>query len=114
MCPAPPKYSAARRRRQTPADHRIHIDSDDAWVDVDLHAVFTGHVKIRQDDRQVAADSITYDYDTDKVTVKGKVDFLDPKLRVHGDAGTYDSAGGADFDKANFKSWIATAAASPA
>ncbi len=37
------------------------------------------------------------------MTVKGKVDFLDPKLRVRSANGSYETAGGANFNEAFFQ-----------
>ncbi len=65
--------------------------------------MLTGRVTVTQDERSVSADSVTYDYSTDKLTVKGKVDFLDPKLRVRSDSGSYETAGGANFNEAFFQ-----------
>ena len=101
MCPAPPKHSVAPTTGFAP-DHLIHIDSDDAMVDADGHAVLNGHVMVRQDERTMAADSVKYNYDSGQLDVKGAVDFEDPKLRIKSDTGTYDTLGGADFDQANF------------
>jgi LPS-assembly protein len=103
MCPAPPK------RKQTPAvviapgDHLIRIDSDAASLDAAGLAILTGHVQVHQDERSVAADSVTYDEKSGKLVVKGAVDFEDPKLGIHSDTGTYDALGGAAFDRANFQ-----------
>jgi LPS-assembly protein len=103
MCPAPPKRSPAPGIPLSDDDHRIHIDSDDAMVDAEGHAVVNGRVTVRQDARTVAADSMTYDYKTGRLAVKGGVDFEDPKLRIKSDTGNYDTVGGADFDQANFQ-----------
>ena len=104
MCPAPPKHSTVPLVKDvTAGDHRIYIDSDDAMADAEGHAVVNGHVKVSQDARTVAADSMNYDYKTGKLAVKGAVDFEDPKVRVKSDNGTYDTAGGAAFDQANFE-----------
>jgi LPS-assembly protein len=102
VCPAPPKYTATRRADIAADDHRIFVDSDDAVIGAD-GAVLTGRVIVRQDERSVDADSVAYDYLNDKVTVTGKVDFLDPRLRVQSDSGSYDSLGRANFDKAFFQ-----------
>lgn len=103
MCPAPPKHSPAPATPLAADDHLIHIDSDDAMVDAkEQRAVVNGRVNVRQDGRTMAADSMNYDYKTGKLTVKGAVDFEDPKLRVKSDSGTYDAVGGAAFDDANF------------
>ena len=102
MCPAPPKHSPPPVTL-TADDHLIHIESDGATVDADGHALLNGRVKVSQDARTMAADSMDYDYKTGKLTVKGAVDFEDPKLRIKSDTGTYDTVGGATFDGANFQ-----------
>src|ERR1019366_7817029 len=102
LCPAPPKHSPPPAVPLSPDDHLIHIASDYFTADAAGHAVASGHVKVRQDARTVFADSMTYDYNTGKLAVKGAVDFEDPKLRIKSDDGNYDAVGGADFDRANF------------
>jgi LPS-assembly protein len=103
MCPAPPKHKRTPAAVIPAGDHRIRIDSDAASLDAEGHATLTGHVVARQDARTVAADFVTYDEKTGKLTVKGAVDFEDPKLGVSSDTGTYDAVGGADFDQAFFR-----------
>jgi LPS-assembly protein len=102
MCPAPPKITATRPADIAPDDHSIHIETDDAVLNIDLDAVLKGHVTVRQDERSLEADEVTYDYVTDRLNVKGRVNFLDPKLRVRSEAGSYETLGGATFDQANF------------
>jgi LPS-assembly protein len=102
MCPAPPKYLAPIASDIAADDHRIHIDSDDAMVDANGNAVLNGRVRVRQDARSVTSDSVTYDK-SGRVSVKGAVDFEDPKLRVRSDTGRYDIDGAANFDRANFQ-----------
>ncbi len=103
MCPAPPKRSKTPATPLSTDDHMIHIDSDGAEVDADGNTVVTGHVKVRQDQRTLAADAMHYDFKTGKLDVKGAVDFEDPKVGIKSDAGSYDALGGADFDRANFR-----------
>ncbi len=103
MCPAPPKHTAVRPPDIANDDHRIHIDSDDAKLGTDGNAVFNGRVTVHQDERSVAADSVTYDSKSGRVAVKGGVDFEDPKLRVRSDRGSYDTDGTANFDQASFQ-----------
>jgi len=104
MCPAPPRH---KRPPPTPStvlalDHLIRIDSDAASIDAAGLAVLTGHVQVHQDQRTVAADSMTYDERTGKLDVKGQVDFEDPLLTIHSSSGTYDADGGASFNDAQF------------
>ena len=103
VCPAPPKFTYTRPAGIEADDHRIHIDSNDALLGLDGNAVLNGRVTVTQDQRSVSADSVTYDYSADKLNVKGKVDFLDPKLRVRSDSGSYETAGGANFNEAFFQ-----------
>ena len=103
VCPAPPKYSFTRPVDIPVDDHRIHVDTDDALLDADGSAVLNGRVTVRQDERSVAADSVNYDFNSDKLTVKGKVDFLDPRLRVRSDSGSYETDGAANFNEAFFQ-----------
>jgi len=103
MCPAPPKRKRPPAAVIPSGDHRVRIESDGASLDANGLAVFTGHVQLRQDQRTVAADRVTYDEKTGKVTVNGSVDFEDPRIGVKGDSGDYDELLGADFDRANFQ-----------
>jgi LPS-assembly protein len=102
ICPAPPKYTLTRPADIAADDHRIHVESNDGIFGAD-GAVLSGRVNIRQDERSVVADSVSYDYLNDKVTVKGKVDFLDPRLRVQSASGSYQTAGVASFNEAYFQ-----------
>jgi LPS-assembly protein len=103
MCPAPPKRKHPPAAAIAPGDHLIRIDTDGGSVDAAGLAILSGHVQVHQDERSVAADSVTYDEKTGKLVVKGAVDFEDPKLGIRSDAGTYDALGGAAFDRANFQ-----------
>jgi len=103
VCPAPPKFTYTRPPDIAADDHRIHIETNDAQLGINGDAALNGRVTVTQDERSVSADSVTYDYGLDKLTVTGKVDFLDPRLRVRGDSGSYDTAGGANFNEAFFQ-----------
>ena len=102
VCPTPPKIKVTRPADIAADDHRIHIDSDDAVLNIDLDAVLKGHVTVRQDERSLEADEVTYDYITDRLNVKGRVNFLDPRLRVRSDSGSYGTVDGGTFNQANF------------
>jgi LPS-assembly protein len=102
ICPAPPKYVLTRPADIALDDHHIFIESDFATLS-ETDAAVGGRVIVRQDSRSVAADSFHYDRDADKITVTGKVDFLDPKLRIRSANGSYATSGSANFDQANFQ-----------
>lgn len=103
LCPAPPHHAARSAGEIAADDHLIHIESDDAAVGADGNAVLSGRVAVRQDERVVTADTVTYDKTTGRITVRGAVDFLDPKLRISSQTGSYDQQGGAQFGQANFQ-----------
>jgi LPS-assembly protein len=105
VCPAPPKFTYTRPPGIAADDHQIHIEANDAVLELgdDANAVLKGRVTVTQDLRSVSADSVTYDFNADKLSVKGKVDFLDPKLRVRGDSGSYETVGAANFNEAFFQ-----------
>ncbi len=102
MCPSPPKHVAPAADIALD-DLRIHIDTDGAILSADGTDVLNGRVKVRQGARSVSADTVTYDEKTGKVSVKGSVDFEDPKMRVLGPTGSYDTVGHANFDQADFQ-----------
>ncbi len=103
LCPAPPHYVPRTAAEVAADDHRVHIESDDAAVGADGIATVSGHVAVRQDARVVTADLVTVDQTSGRITVKGAVDFLDPKLRIMSQAGSYDQSGGASFSEAEFQ-----------
>jgi LPS-assembly protein len=104
VCPAPPKFTYTRPSGVAADDHSIRIEANDAVLSIaDGITVLNGRVTVTQDLRSVSADSVTYNYNADKLDVKGKVDFLDPKLRVRSDSGSYEAAGGANFNEAFFQ-----------
>ena len=105
VCPAPPKFTYTRPEGVAADDHRIHIETSNAEIQLgtDLNALLTGRVTVTQDQRSVSADSVAYDYNTDKLDVKGKVDFLDPRLRVRSDSGSYTANGSGNFNEAFFQ-----------
>ena len=104
VCPAPPKFTYTRPPGVAADDHQIHIEANDAVLNIaDGITVLNGRVTVTQDLRSVSADSVTYDFNADKLNVKGKVDFLDPKLRVRSDSGSYETVGAANFNEAYFQ-----------
>ncbi len=105
MCPAPPHHTPRSAADVAADDHLIHIDSDGAVVSAspDERTLLSGRVTVRQDERSVTADAVTYDPVTARITVSGAVDFEDPLVRVKSDSGSYDQTGGADFAHADFE-----------
>jgi LPS-assembly protein len=81
----------------------ISVDADHSDYNVNTDtAIFTGHVVIRQGDRELKADQVQIDT---KKNVKGQggVDYTDPIVHILGAGGNYSPSGGADFKDAQFQ-----------
>jgi LPS-assembly protein len=103
VCPAPPHYTPRTASEISADDHLIHIESDEVAVGADGNATLNGRVTVHQEERSVSADIVTYDKATGRITVRGAVDFLDPKLKISSVAGSYDQGGAAAFNSAQFQ-----------
>ncbi len=66
-------------------------------------AILTGHVVIRQGDREIKADQVQIDAKKNEVKGQGGIDYTDPIVHVLGAGGNYSQAGGADFKDAQFQ-----------
>ncbi len=86
-----------------PDDGRVHIESDNASVGRDGRAHLDGSVTVRQGERSISADTVDYDNTSGRIEVHGSVNFQDPKVRVHGDAGSFDTSGHATVSDARFE-----------
>ncbi len=84
-------------------DHLIHIESDNASLGADGNAILNGSVVVRQDGRSVSADAVNYDNQSGRIEVAGAVKFEDPKLRVGGGKGSFDTLGNATLGDAQFE-----------
>jgi LPS-assembly protein len=93
---------AASRRRPVDPRTPIEISSDDARVDVAGNAQVAGRVVLRQGDRQLSADDVRVDTNSNSVDVNGNVRYEDPELRVEGRAGHY-AGNAAQFSDAEFQ-----------
>jgi LPS-assembly protein len=102
MCPTPPAHSPGYEAG-TLNDHLIHIESDNADLDARENARLDGGVTVRQDERRVAADTVSYDHTSGRIDVRGSVEFEDTKVRIKGDTGTYETTGDASFGDADFR-----------
>jgi LPS-assembly protein len=104
LCPAPAKPTppAPGEPKISPDDDRIHVESDGAEMSTTGDAQLKGRVLVRQGTRSLAADSVHYDNEQGELKVAGTVQYEDPRVRIRGDTGNYDAAGGAAFDNATF------------
>jgi LPS-assembly protein len=81
----------------------ISVDADHSDYDKQTDtAVFTGHVVVKQGEREIKADEISIQ---NKKNVKGQggVDYTDPIVHILGSGGNYSATGGADFKDAQFQ-----------
>ncbi|HEX4050027.1 MAG TPA: LPS assembly protein LptD [Steroidobacteraceae bacterium] len=62
----------------------------------------SGHVDVRMQDREIQADRITYDRNTNDFNIRGNVHFRDSMVQLQGDSGHYGDAGG-QFSHAQFQ-----------
>jgi LPS-assembly protein len=97
--------AAEERTEQAAADQASEIDitSDNATLGVNGDAVLRGNVRVRQGDREIQAEDVTYDGDTNALQVKGKVEYTDPLVKLTGSDGQYSPTVGAQFNAAEFE-----------
>ncbi|HWG77196.1 MAG TPA: LPS assembly protein LptD [Steroidobacteraceae bacterium] len=62
----------------------------------------SGHADVRMQDREIQADRITYDRNTNDFNISGKVRFSDSMVQLQGDSGHYGDTGG-QFSRAQFQ-----------
>ncbi len=81
----------------------IDVSSDEATLGVNGDAVLSGNVLVKQGDREIKADRVTYNAQAGKLAVDGNVAYRDPLLIVHGKSGRYSATEGAEFHGADFE-----------
>jgi len=86
-----------------PEDHPIEVKGGSAEVSRQGDAKLTGGVTIVQGDRQVSAESATYDAAERRFQVEGDVEFRSPELRLKGGAGSWNALGTGQFTGAEFE-----------
>ena len=96
--PLPPATSTTN-----PADEDIEVSSQGAELSRTGDALLKGKVDVRQGDRHLSAEDVQYDDATQSLSMEGNVEYQDPLVRVRGDTGKYDAAGGASFGGAEFE-----------
>jgi len=86
-----------------PNSENIIVSSDAAVLDRDGDAKLNGKVDIRQGDRHIVAEDVTFEAQTRSFEVAGNVEYTDPQIRVKGTTGSYDALGGARIGAAQFE-----------
>ncbi|HPF25130.1 MAG TPA: LPS assembly protein LptD [Steroidobacteraceae bacterium] len=85
------------------ASDRIIIASDVADVEASGDADLSGNVEVRQNDKRIRADQVTYDAATGEFRVIGSVQYEDSLVRATGGSGSYSQVLGAEFEGAEFE-----------
>lgn len=86
-----------------PPDTPIDVSSDDAILGANGNAELAGNVRLKQGDREIRADKVSYDALRQSFDIEGKVEYHDPLLNVRGDKGRYSQTAGAEFSGAEFE-----------
>ena len=89
-------------RAADPDDPNIEITSDTGDLARTGDATLEGNVTIRTGQRLVSADQATVDAEQRKITVEGRVEYLDPTIHVTGRDGTFADGAGS-FEGAHFE-----------
>lgn len=100
----PPSGPLQRLRRERDLRPQGPITSTSNAIDADAqgHVVWTGNVDVHMGDREIQADRITYDRNTNDLGIRGHVQYRDPVLQLNGDSGHYGDSGG-QFAAAQFQ-----------
>ncbi len=99
--PAPAK-AVARVRKPGVEDGLVDISSEHAEYRPDGTLILKGNVHVHQGDRDIHADEVQYNKNSQSIRSQGGLEYQDPLLHVTGDGGNYSPTGGADFRTAQF------------
>jgi len=80
----------------------ITYSADDFTTTSDGLSELTGNVDVHMGDREIQADRLTYDRNTDNLTAVGAVRYRDPVVLLQGDTGHYNDQS-ADFSHGQFE-----------
>jgi len=86
-----------------PEDPTIDIESDAGDMERDGDASLRGNVRIRMGQRLITADEAEVDATERSVSMRGKVEYLDPTLHVRGEGGSFAGEATAQFHGAEFE-----------
>jgi LPS-assembly protein len=80
----------------------ISSNSDELSAGADGTTELSGHVDVHMGDREIQADQLTYDRNSNNLTATGAVRYRDPMVLMQGDTGHYSEAG-AQFSHGQFE-----------
>ncbi len=87
----------------SPEQLPVQVESGGAELTREGDAKLTDGVVIRQGDRELSAESATYDASERRFDVEGDVEYRAPDLRLKGGTGSWDSRGSGEFTGAEFE-----------
>jgi LPS-assembly protein len=96
----PPEGGARKAPEEQPGELR---SGGGAEVSRDGDVTLTGGVTIIQGEREVSAESATYDASERRFDVEGDVEFRSPDLRLKGGSGSWNALGTGQFTGAEFE-----------
>ena len=103
----PPATAPAAVPEGTPAKSRdelpVQVKSGSAEMTREGDAKLTGGVAISQGDREVTAESATYDASERRFEVEGNVEYRSPEVRLKGGTGSWNALGTGKFTGAEFE-----------
>lgn len=88
LCPPGHKLQIGGAGKLASDDKRTHIDADSATVDSQEITRFSGDVLIRQTDKELSADQVTYDRRNEVFDAKGNIVFTTGEIRLKGESAT--------------------------
>lgn len=98
QAPAPP----VRNKPSLAGGGNVSISTDSATVGGNGMVTLSGHVVVRQGERQIKASQVQYNRYNDSLRTQGGIDYTDPLVHVTGAGGSYSPIQGAQFDSARF------------
>jgi len=103
----PPATAPAAVPEGTPAKSRdelpVQVKSGSAEMTREGDAKLSGGVAISQGDREVTAESATYDASERRFEVEGNVEYRSPEVRLKGGTGSWNALGTGKFTGAEFE-----------
>jgi LPS-assembly protein len=100
--PTPTRAEPAAASKERKPEGAIDLQSDHATLSVDGNAELKGNVVVRQGEREIRADEITYNSKTNGFKTDSGLQYEDPIVRITGDGGNYSPSEGANFRSATF------------
>jgi LPS-assembly protein len=102
LCPDP-RPAPVADTEPAPTDDRVHISADEGELNIKGNSALSGNVLLRQGERQIRADHLEYDAESERFSLEGAVRYSDPTLTLSGSDGSYSPALGARFEGTEFE-----------